>query len=309
MPPGWHQIHKLFLKDQDMKILITGADGQLGHELKALLEKEHPEIALVCVDKDQLDITSRSAVEDFLAGQEFTHVVNCAAYTAVDKAEEEKALCRAVNVDGPANLGRLAEEMGYRVVHISTDYVFDGNSPLPYTEAQVPRPLSVYGESKRRGETALLGAAPESLIIRTSWLYSPYNKNFVKTMLNQASKGSGRLGVVYDQTGAPTSAQDLARAIRDIILGKVWVGGIFHFTSRGVTTWYDFALSIFELAGIDPAPEVTPLRSSEYPTAAQRPAYSVLDCSRITATYGIKPPHWRKALAEQMPRILKEIIA
>lgn len=290
-----------------MKILITGADGQLGRELRDLLEKEHPETQLVCTDRESLDITSREAVRDFLQGKEFTHVVNCAAYTAVDKAEEEKALCRAVNVDGPANLGHFADEMGYRVVHVSTDYVFDGNSPVPYTEGQVPRPLSVYGESKRKGETALLGAAPESLIIRTAWLYSPHGKNFVKTMLRQAAKGTAKLGVVYDQTGAPTSAQDLARAIVKILFSKVWVGGIFHFTSRGVTSWYDLALATFELSGVNPAPQVSPLRSNEYPSAARRPAYSVLDCSRIAATYGITAPHWRTALAEQMPRILKEI--
>lgn len=289
-----------------MKILICGSDGQLGKELRKAISGRHPEVGAVYTDVNTLDITDRESVETFLRAGDFTHVVNCAGYTAVDRAEEDKALCNAVNADGPGNLARLADELGFKLLHISTDYVFDGRSPLPYGEDSKPNPLNVYGTTKRKGETALLGLAPDSIIIRTAWLYSPHGANFVKTMLRLAYRGTARVNVVYDQSGAPTSATDLTEAITEIIFSNKWKGGIYHYSNEGVTSWYDFAQAIFDLMP-GKTPEVHPIKSEDYPTAATRPAYSVLDHSRIRATYGIEIPYWRHSLQRDLPRIIEAV--
>jgi dTDP-4-dehydrorhamnose reductase len=291
-----------------MKILVTGSKGQLGLELRRLFESEHPALAVVYADASDLDITDREAVEAFLRAGDFSHVVNCAAYTAVDRAEEEKAAAHAVNADGPGNLARMADELGFRLMHISTDYVFDGTASTPLTESAKPRPLSVYGATKRQGETALLGLAPESIVIRTAGLYSPHGENFVKTMLKFAFEGRSRVAVVYDQIGAPTSAADLARAVAAIILSKKWTPGIYHYSNEGVCSWYDVAREVFDAlpAGIS-APELTPILSADRPSAATRPNYLVLDHARIRATYGLDIPHWRHALRRDLPRILENL--
>lgn len=286
-----------------MKILVTGCLGQLGREMRQVLEESHPGITTY-VDIDELDLTDRTAVEDFLRGGDFSHIVNCAAYTAVDKAEEENLACAAVNIDAVTNLGRLADELGFRIVHISTDYVFDGHKYRPYTESDKVNPLSQYGTSKRKGETALLGLAPDSVIIRTGWLYSPHGHNFVKTML-RLSREQSTLRVVCDQVGTPTYARDLARAIETVLFAPQWVPGIFNFSDEGVASWYDFAVAIQRLSGISNCP-VQPVLSEDFPTIALRPFYSVLDKTRFKVTFGVKIPHWEASLKECLKRIKTE---
>lgn len=276
------------------KILVTGSEGQLGHELHRVLEHDMPG-ATTYIDRADLDLTDREAVERYLRAGSFTHVVNCAAYTAVDLAEEEKLRCKEANVDIPSNIGRLADELNLKILHISTDYVFDGHAWRPYTEGDKPEPLSVYGDTKRKGETALMGLAPTAMIVRTGWLYSPYGRNFLKTVLRLAEK-NGRIGIVADQIGTPTYAGDLAQTISDIIRGH-WIPGIYHYANEGVASWYDFAVAVLEESGLgEKARQVVPIASADYPTAATRPFYSVLDKSKIKATYGLCIPHWRDAL-------------
>ena len=283
-----------------MKILVTGANGQLGKELRQVLEARQPGIT-VYVGHDELDITDKAAVEAFLRQGDFSHIINCAAYTAVDKAEEEKLECAAVNIDGITNLARYADELGAKIVHISTDYVFDGRSYRPYTESDKVNPISQYGTTKRKGETSLLGLAPESIIIRTGWLYSPHGKNFVKTIL-RLSRSESSLRVVSDQVGTPTYATDLAEAIATIVFARQWTAGIINFSNEGVCSWYDFAVAIQRIAGITDCP-IQPIHSTDYPTPAQRPYYSVLDKSRYRATYTRPIPHWEESLAKCIARI------
>lgn len=277
-----------------MKILVTGANGQLGNELRNLLETEIPGCTLY-TDRDELDLTDAKAVDAFILDNEITHIVNCAAYTAVDRAEEEKLACSAVNCDAVKNLAMAADANGVKVIHISTDYVFDGTNHRPYRESDKVNPISQYGTTKRKGETALLALAPESIIIRTAWLYSSYGNNFVKTMLRLADSQE-EVRVISDQIGTPTYARDLAVAILKILTSHQWVSGIYHFTNEGAASWYDFAHAIFRIAG--KKVKLTPIPTEDYPTLAIRPAYSILDRSRIKATYGVEIPHWEESLED-----------
>lgn len=277
-----------------MKILITGANGQLGTELHEILEREFPGQTLY-TDVQELDLTNAKAVDSYVANNEITHIVNCAAYTAVDRAEEEKMLCAAVNTDAVKNLAMAADANGAKIIHISTDYVFDGTNHRPYRESDKVNPISQYGTTKRKGETLLLALAPQAIIIRTAWLYSAHGNNFVKTMLRLADS-QPEIKVVCDQIGTPTFARDLARAVVKVLQSHQWVPGIYHFTDEGAASWYDFAKAIFRIAGKDV--KVTPIPSEDYPTPASRPSYSILDRTRIKATYGIEIPHWEEALAD-----------
>lgn len=277
-----------------MKILITGANGQLGTELHEILECEFPGQTLY-TDVQELDLTNAKAVDSYVANNEITHIVNCAAYTAVDRAEEEKMLCAAVNTDAVKNLAMAADANGAKIIHISTDYVFDGTNHRPYRESDKVNPISQYGTTKRKGETLLLALAPQAIIIRTAWLYSAHGKNFVKTMLRLADS-QPEIKVVCDQIGTPTFARDLARAVVKVLQSHQWVPGIYHFTDEGAASWYDFAKAIFRIAGKDV--KVTPIPTEDYPTPASRPSYSILDRTRIKATYGIEIPHWEEALAD-----------
>lgn len=277
-----------------MKTLITGANGQLGTELHEILEREFPGQTLY-TDVQELDLTNAKAVDSYVANNEITHIVNCAAYTAVDRAEEEKMLCAAVNTDAVKNLAMAADANGAKIIHISTDYVFDGTNHRPYRESDKVNPVSQYGTTKRKGETLLLALAPQAIIIRTAWLYSAHGKNFVKTMLRLADS-QPEIKVVCDQIGTPTFARDLARAVVKVLQSHQWVPGIYHFTDEGAASWYDFAKAIFRIAGKDV--KVTPIPTEDYPTPASRPSYSILDRTRIKATYGIEIPHWEEALAD-----------
>ncbi len=276
-----------------MKILITGSNGQLGTEMKNILETEFPGRSIY-TDVAELDITDAKSVSDFIQQNEITHIVNCAAYTAVDKAEEDKALCAAINIDAVRNLASAAESFGTKIIHISTDYVFDGTAHRPYKESDKVNPISHYGTTKRQGETALLALAPNSIIIRTAWLYSPYGKNFVKTMIRLGHE-LPTLNVVSDQIGTPTYAADLARAIYTILRSPQWIAGIYHFSNEGACSWYDFTKAIHRICGIKNC-QVSPITTEDYPTAATRPSYSILDKSKIKATFGIAIPYWEESL-------------
>ena len=277
-----------------MKILVTGANGQLGSELRKQLDSEFPD-SVIYTGSDILDLTDLKAVEAFVANNDITHVVNCAAYTAVDRAEEEKMQCAQVNIDAVKNIALAADAIGAKIIHISTDYVFDGTNHRPYKESDKVNPISQYGTTKRKGETALLALAPEAIIIRTSWLYSPYGNNFVKTMLRKAET-QNEVRVVCDQIGTPTYTRDLAKAIVRILRSHQWVPGIYHFSNEGAASWYDFAQAIFRIAQRNI--KVTPISTEDYPTPATRPFYSLLDRSRIKATYGVEIPHWEEALTD-----------
>lgn len=285
-----------------MKVLVTGANGQLGCALRRLLDREMPGEAIY-TDKQELDLTDAAAVENFIRDNEVTHIVNCAAYTAVDRAEEEKRECALINTDAVKNLAAAADMFGAKIIHISTDYVFDGTNHRPYRESDKVNPISQYGTTKRKGETALLALAPESIIIRTAWLYSDTGHNFVKTILSLAEK-QNEIRVVCDQIGTPTYARDLAEAVLAVLKSHQWVAGIYHFTDEGAASWYDFAKAILRIAG--KKTQVVPIPTEDYPTLAQRPAYSILDRSRIKATYGVEIPHWEDALADCVKLILNQ---
>lgn len=285
-----------------MKILVTGANGQLGRELRAVLDRDFKDKALY-TDISELDLTDEAAVASYVKDNDVTHIVNCAAYTAVDRAEEDKALCYKINVEAVRNLANAASEVGAKVIHISTDYVFDGKACRPYNEADKVNPVSQYGTTKRQGETALIALAPDSVIIRTAWLYSPHGNNFVKTMLRLGAERK-ELNVVADQIGSPTYAGDLAEAIGKVLSSHQWVPGIYHFTNAGVASWYDFTKAIHEMGGVKDC-EVHPIPTEDYPTPAARPSYSVLDTSKIRATYNVTTPYWRDSLAKCI-NILKD---
>lgn len=276
-------------------LLVTGANGQLGNEMQRIVAANPGRVKAFFTDVDTLDITDANAVEDFVQQHSINVIVNCAAYTAVDRAEDDTALCTKLNVDAVANLAKAARNHGARVLHISTDYVFDGCNCRPYEETDEPNPKSVYGVTKLQGERELLKYAPGSIIVRTAWLYSPFGKNFVKTML-ALGESRDTLSVVCDQVGTPTAAADLAAAIFAIITADEWKPGIYHFSNEGAISWYDFTKAIHRIAGISGC-TVSPIKSKDYPTRAVRPFYSVLDKTKIKAAYGITIPYWEESLA------------
>ena len=286
-----------------MRILVTGANGQLGNELRIVLAQAISD-EVFYTDKEELDLTNAKAVADFVVNNDITHIINCAAYTNVDLAETEKLECNAINVTAVKNIAMAADGNGAKVIHISTDYVFDGTAHRPYRESDKVNPISQYGTTKRSGETALIALAPDSIIIRTAWLYSPFGKNFVKTIL-RLSKEQNEIGVVCDQIGTSTYAHDLALAILAILKCHQWVSGIYHFTDEGACSWYDFAKTIVKLAGNTDC-KVKPILSDDFPRPAARPYYSVLDRTRIKATYGVTIPHWEDSLEDCLKR-LKEL--
>ena len=273
-----------------MNILITGCNGQLGTEMRNL-SAVHAEHTYFFTDVAELDITNRKAVLDFVQENKIEVIVNCAAYTNVDKAEEDEVTARLINAEAVENLGVT----GVKVLHISTDYVFSGLESTPCLESDAVAPRTAYGRTKLEGEQLLLAANPEAVIIRTAWLYSPYGNNFVKTMLRLGAERD-ELRVVYDQIGTPTYAEDLAKAIYAVIEAPEWKAGVYHFTDEGVCSWYDFTVEILKQAGLKC--RVTPIRSSEYAYKTPRPAYSVLDKAKIKKTFGIEIPYWTDSLAK-----------
>jgi len=277
-----------------MTILITGCNGQLGNEMQ-LLEKENPQHTYLNTDVQELDITNREAVRQFVNKHQIDGIVNCAAYTAVDKAESNEQLCDLLNHVAPGYLAEAIEERDGWLIQISTDYVFDGTNHTPYVETDPVCPNSVYGSTKLAGEQVAMQACQRTMIIRTAWLYSTFGNNFVKTMI-RLGKERNELGVIFDQVGTPTYARDLARAIMTAINQGV-VPGIYHYSNEGVISWYDFTKAIHRVACIEGC-HVRPLHTSEYPTPAARPHYSVLDKTKIKQTYNLEIPYWEESLAQ-----------
>jgi len=286
----------------NMNILITGCNGQLGNEMQ-LLEKENPQHTYFNTDVAELDITDQAAIEKMVMDHAIDGIVNCAAYTAVDKAEDNQELCRKLNSLAPGYLAAAIAKRGGWMIQISTDYVFDGTNHTPYTEDAPTCPNSVYGVTKLEGEQAAQKACEKTMVIRTAWLYSTFGNNFVKTMI-RLGKEKPELGVIFDQIGTPTYAHDLAVAIFAAINQGV-VPGVYHFSNEGVISWYDFTKAIHRIAGITTC-HVRPLHTSEYPTPASRPHYSVLDKTKIKTVYGIEVPYWEESLEVCVRKLLND---
>lgn len=285
-----------------MNILITGCNGQLGNEMQ-LLEKENPQHQYFNTDVAQLDITNPEAIEEFVNNNAIDIIVNCAAFTAVDKAESSQELCHLLNAKAPEYLAAAVAKSGGYLVQVSTDYVFDGTNHTPYTEDEATCPNSVYGSTKLEGEKLAMAACANTMIIRTAWLYSTFGNNFVKTMIRLGQE-KPELGVIFDQIGTPTYAGDLAAAIMAAINHGI-VPGIYHFSNEGVISWYDFTKAIHRIAGITSC-HVKPLHTAEYPTPAARPHYSVLDKTKIKQTYGIEIPYWEESLEKCVAKLLAQ---
>ncbi len=288
------------------KILLTGKKGQLGQELELLLPQVGEVIAL---GKEELDLSQGNQIRDCINHYQPDLIVNAGAYTAVDKAETESDLAYAVNADAPTILAESAEKIGARLVHFSTDYVFDGEKHKPYTEADQPNPIGVYGKSKLAGEQGIQKHCSNYIILRTAWVYGVYGQgNFVKTMLRLGEEREA-LKVVSDQIGTPTWTNDIAKVIVGLItqLPSSPVQEIYHFTNSGVASWYDFSIAIFEEAKVLRFPlkihRVSPIPTTEYPTPAQRPAYSVLSGEKISKLLGVCPPQWRISLREMLTQL------
>ncbi len=287
------------MEAESKNILITGANGQLGNEMR-IVSQGQSTLVFHFTDVAELDICDIDAVERWVTEHNIHCIVNCAAYTNVNKAEEDVALCDKLNHLAPANLAAVAARHGIGLIHVSTDYVFNGKHHTPYREDDTPCPNSVYGSTKLAGEEAIMRLCPTAVIIRTAWLYSTFGNNFVKTMLRLGSERS-EMGVVFDQIGTPTYARDLARAILHILHEGI-VSGIYHYSNEGVCSWYDFAKAIFDLGGISTC-TLKPLHTEEYPTPAARPHFSVLDKSKIKRVYGVEVPYWVDSLRDCMAQL------
>lgn len=275
-----------------MNILVTGSNGQLGSEIQ-LQAPLHKGWHFFFTDVEELDITKPEDIRTFIRKNNINFIINCAAFTAVDKAESQEELCDRLNHKAPGFLAEAIQEAGGSLIHISTDYVFDGTNHIPYKENVPTCPNSVYGHTKLKGEQAVTAACPSAVIIRTAWLYSIFGNNFVKTMIH-LGKEKEELGVIFDQIGTPTYAADLAKVILEIIK-KSPIPGIYHFSNEGVCSWYDFTKTIHRLAGINDC-RIKPLHTEEYPTPAKRPHYSVLDKTKIKKTFDIDIPWWEESL-------------
>jgi len=290
-----------------MKVLITGSNGQLGSEIR-VLASEYENLECVFKDLPELDICDTEMLTTFIIDQHINAVINCAAYTAVDKAEENPEIAVQVNVKGVLNLVNTLEKVDGKLIHISTDYVFDGNHSQPYKESDPVSPVGVYGETKRAGELAVIKADIDGIVIRTSWLYSAYGNNFVKTMLRLGNERD-ELGVIFDQVGTPTNASDLAKTCLDILSNKTTEkisakGKIYHFSNEGVASWYDFAIAIMDLGKVDC--HLKPIETKDYPTPAKRPHFSVLNKTKIKTDFEVEIPYWRDSLAVCVSKLNKK---
>ncbi len=285
-------------------ILITGSHGQLGNEMQQAAVR-FPQFNYIFTDVEELDICDKTSLDAFVKAHKVNVIVNCAAYTAVDKAEDDVELCYKINADAVRNIGEVATANNLKVIHVSTDYVFDGTNYMPYTEDQPVCPATVYGKSKLAGEQALMASCKESVIIRTAWLYSSFGNNFVKTMLKLGSERDS-LNVIFDQVGTPTYAADLADTILKIISHETFNPGIYHFSDEGVCSWYDFTKTIHRIAEI--TCDVHPIETKDYPARTPRPHYSVLNKAKIKAAYEITIPHWEESLEKCIKILSKKII-
>lgn len=285
-----------------MKTLVLGASGQLGHCIaKVATERQFTDI--IFPDEQSANILDNEQLNQLFSKHKPTYVINCAAYTAVDKAEDEVEIARKVNAEGAVNIAKACAAHQVTLIHISTDFVFEGKQTGVLTEADIAEPVNVYGLTKLEGEQQVSEVLPEHFILRTSWLYSEFGNNFVKTML-RLGKERESLGVIVDQVGSPTYAIDLAGAILDIIASDSKAYGIYHYSNEGVTSWYDFAKAIFDISGT--VVKLNPVKTSEYVTKAVRPPYSVMDKSKIKATFGIEIPYWRDSLGVCVDRLMND---
>ena len=287
-----------------MRVLITGSNGQLGSEIKELAAN-YKKIDFFCKDLPDLDICNFNLLQSFIIDNKINAVINCAAYTAVDKAEADEIIAKKVNLEGVLNLVNALQTVNGKLIHISTDYVFNGDHFLPYKESDSVSPIGVYGKTKREGELAVINSTLDAIVIRTSWLYSSYGNNFVKTMLRLGKKNES-LGVIFDQVGTPTYARDLAKTCLEILCGENSVnisnnGNLYHYSNEGVASWYDFAISIMELGGANC--KVNPIQTKDYLTLAKRPQYSVLNKSKIKTDFKIIIPYWRDSLKDCIEKI------
>lgn len=284
------------------KILVTGANGQLGNELQ-VQSASFSDWKFIFTDFKELDISNQEAVTALTKKEQFYAIINCAAYTAVDKAESEKEKAYQINEHGAAYLAAAAQATGAKIVHISTDFIFDGQQSFPIAEDVSANPLSVYGASKLAGENAVLNASPNALIFRTAWVYSSFGTNFVKTILRLCRERES-LSVIYDQVGTPTYARDLAQMILSTLNKSIEqnICGVFNYTNEGIASWYDFALAVRDFANLTTA--IKPIPTKQYPTPAVRPKYSVLDKSKIKTVFGIEIPYWRDSLGTCIKLIL-----
>lgn len=287
-----------------MRVLITGSNGQLGSEIKELANN-YSKLDFIFKDLPELDICNFEALQAFIMDNNINAVINCAAYTAVDKAEEDAENAERVNSMGVINIVNALEKVNGKLIHISTDYVFDGDHFLPYKETDPVSPIGVYGETKRAGELSVINSDIDSIVIRTSWLYSSYGNNFVKTML-RLGKEKESLGVIFDQVGTPTYARDLAKTCLEILDYKKEAninsnGNLYHYSNEGVASWYDFAISIMELGGQNC--KVNPIQTKDYLTLAKRPQYSILNKSKIKTAFKIEIPYWRDSLKDCITKI------
>ncbi len=285
-----------------MNILITGCKGQLGNELQ-LQEASHLSHIFFNTDVDELNICDQASVDAYVAENKIDGIINCAAYTAVDQAESDKEKCTTLNTLAPAYLANAIEQRGGWIIQISTDYVFNGKGYLPYKEDDTPSPDSVYGSTKLASELGVSKFCSKAVIVRTAWLYSTFGRNFVKTMIRLGPERK-EIGVVADQVGTPTYARDLASALLTIV-EKGIKPGVYHYTNEGVASWYDFTKAIHRIYGINGC-KVRPLHTSEYPTPAQRPHYSILDKTKIKNEYGIEIPHWEDSLRDCIAKLKEE---
>ena len=275
-----------------IKVLVTGGNGQLAQCLKDVV-KHHENLAVDFQDLPDLDITNQPQLESFFSKNEFDYCINCAAYTAVDLAEEQSSFAYAVNAEGPKHLAEVCQKFQTTLIHVSTDFVFDGQKRTPYLETDAPNPLGVYGASKWQGERNIQEAMDAYFIVRTSWLYSEYGNNFIKTML-KLSETREQINVVSDQIGSPTYAGDLAEVLIKIVLSSSKAYGLYHFSNSGAISWYDFAVEIFN--HFNKQVVVKPIKTIDYPTAAKRPEYSVLSTKRIIQEFGLNELNWRDSL-------------
>jgi dTDP-4-dehydrorhamnose reductase len=275
-------------------IVVTGANGQVGQSIK-LLSDLYPDVKFSFLTKDDLSISDREALNSFFQNQKPTVLINCAAYTAVDKAETEQELALSVNATAVETLAGICKEFNTKFVHISTDYVFDGNASIPYKESDPTNPVNYYGFTKLQGENLAIAANPETIIVRTSWVYAPHGKNFVKTML-KLMQDRTELNVVGDQFGSPTYAPDLAEALLKIALSDYIIPGVYHFSNDGIISWFDFATAIAEIS--HSSCKVNAITTAQYPTPAKRPSYSGLNKSKIQSNYSIQLKPWRDSLRD-----------
>ena len=280
-------------------IVVTGANGQVGQSIK-LLSDLYPDVKFSFLTRDDLSISDREALNSFFQNQKPTVLINCAAYTAVDKAETEQELALSVNATAVETLAGICKEFNTKFVHISTDYVFDGNASIPYKESDPTNPINYYGFTKLQGENLAIAANPETIILRTSWVYAPHGKNFVKTML-KLMQDRTELNVVGDQFGSPTYAPDLAEALLKIALSDHIIPGVYHFSNDGIISWFDFATAIAEIS--HSSCKVNAITTAQYPTPAKRPSYSGLNKSKILSNYSIKLKPWRDSLQDCIQKL------